>query len=904
MASTVDNTARPALDRRRFLQAAAALSAVSAVGLAGCDNTLKEVDDPADDATQAEGDEPKREVPTAKALEGGEWITFNCTTGTCAYRCHNQAYVVDGIIVRQGTGNTHPDSVDYPQLRPCIKGMSTRRFVTGVERIKYPMKRKHWQPGGVDFHPELRGIDEWERISWDEAIDMIASEYTRIRDTYGNRSFLAIGELEPKLSGGLVGSPILNAMGGCLTTWGQASQGGFPVVAVKMRGAWSSGKADSQDRIALRHSKLIVFWGTNPAWTASGGNMWHFLNAKKANGAKVIFVDPYFHQSAQAIADEWIPCRPGTDGALLEALAYEMIVNDLQDQEFLDTYCLGFDADHMPADAKTDENFKDYILGTYDGVPKTPEYASAICGTPVETIKSFAREIATTKPMAWKSSGAPARTYYGNRYAQLFFTVGWMTGNVGVLGSEISAGASDPNSQLGTPGGTPMVSFGSTGYKYVPNPICTEPRAGSKVQNGAWNPEEEYGIPFSETFKAVVEGEYGVPGSAEKRPCDIRCIVRDTIHQPANQQSGGRWVEPAFRKETVEFVMIQDRFLVVDAQYADIILPVTTTLEEELSCCAFLAPAETALCGRRVIEPYFESKSDVEVYFMMCDKLGIGEDVAPRMTMRQAEFKKIAGATILQEDGSRAPLVTITQADFDEYGVEGEPVEGIIGLDEFIKGGGYQIQRKDGDHFMNIFHKAFIDDPEANPVKTASGKYEIYCQSLKDYYDTACFNDLDALPKYKPCPEGYETAKTEDEFRYQLITQHIIRHSHSAFGMVKQLDEIFANDLMMSAYDAEKAGFKKGDWVLITTKEGGAVARRVNPMPHLMPGVVMLGQGNWRRIDQETGVDIGANANTLCKSELLGDGYQSYNTNLVKIERYVGEELLPDYKRAPLTVGM
>jgi len=97
---------------------------------------------------------------------------------------------------------------------------------------------------------------------------------------------------------------------------------------------------------------------------------------------------------------------------------------------------------------------------------------------------------------------------------------------------------------------------------------------------------------------------------------------------------------------------------------------------------------------------------------------------------------------------------------------------------------------------------------------------------------------------------------------------------------------------------------KKGDWVLVTTKEGGAVARRVNPMPHLMPGVVILGQGNWRKIDQQTGVDVGANANTLCKSDLLGDGYQSYNSNLVKIERYVGEELLPEYKRAQLTAGL
>ena len=450
-----------------------------------------------------------------------------------------------------------------------------------------------------------------------------------------------------------------------------------------------------------------------------------------------------------------------------------------------------------------------------------------------------------------------------------------------------------------------MVSFGSAGYKYAPNPLCTEPRAGSKVQNGKFDPAEEYGIPFTETFKAVVDGEYSVPGPrGEKKACDIRCIVRDTIHQPANQQSGGIYVEPAFRKETVEFVLVQDRYLVPDAKYADIVLPVTTTLEEEFSCCAFLAPAETCLVGRRVIEPYFESKSDPEVYFLLCDKLGIGEDVAPRMTTKQAEFKKILGATILQKDGTRAPLVTVTQADLDEYGVEGEPVEGVVPLQEFLDNGGYQLERKDGDHFMNIFHKAFIDDPVANPVETPSGKYEIYSQSLKDYYDLACFNDIDALPKYKACPEGYERAKEEGEYRYQLITAHVIRHSHSSFANVKQLDEVFANDLLMSAYDASKAGFKKGDWVLASTKEGGKVARRVNPVPHLMPGVVILGQGNWRDIDQKTGVDVGANANTLCKSELLGDGYQSYNTNLLKIEPYSGEGLLPECLRAPLTADL
>jgi anaerobic dimethyl sulfoxide reductase subunit A len=894
MAELLKKISESSIDRRSFVAAAAVAGASASLALAGCTKPTENTVTGTDESS-----------PTVTKLEGGEWVTFNCPNATCAYRCHNQVYVADGIMLRHGTGNVHPDSPEFPQFRPCLKGMSNRKVITGVERLKYPMKRKGWSPGGGSgVNAQLRGVDEWERLSWDEAIDIVATELLRIRDTYGNHSFLALGEQELRLGGGLLGSATLNAIGGCLTTWGQASQGGFPVVSNFMRGSYSAGAADSQDRIALSHAKTIVFWGINPAWSSSGGTAYAFLNAKKKSGAKVIFVDPFFSHTHQALGDEWIPCRPGTDGALLEALAYELISNNLHDQAFLDKYCLGFDAEHMPPDAKTNENFKDYILGTYDGTPKTPEHASAICGTPPDLIRSFAKEIGTAKPVAWKSSGAPARSYYGNRYAQLFFTVGWMLGSAGIAGAEISAGSSSPNSHLGTPGGVNMVAFGGHGYTYPKNPICTETRAESKIANRAYDPNQEYGITFTETFKAVVDGEYSVPGpNGVKKKCDIRCIVRDNQHQPATQQSGGYWAEKAFRKETVEFILVQDRFLTVDAQHADIVLPVASQLELDF-CAGNPGTAEMALMGRKVIEPYFESKHDAEIFFMLCDKFGLSEEEVPRVDLKQTEFNKVLGATILKEDGTRGPLVTITKADMDKHGVTGEPVEGIIDFEEFLTNGGYQVERKDGDHFMNIFHKAFIDDPAANALKTTSGKYEIYSQGLKDYYDLCCFNDIEALPKYKASPEGHEQQVTESEFKYQLITLHHMRHAHSTFGNVKQLDEVFNNDFLMSAYDAEKNGFKKGDWVLVTSTEGGQIARRLNTIPQLMPGVVIMGQGNWRTIDQATGIDIGANINTVCKAELVGDGYQSWNSTLLKIEKYTGPALELDYKRPPVTPGL
>jgi len=108
-------------------------------------------------------------------------------------------------------------------------------------------------------------------------------------------------------------------------------------------------------------------------------------------------------------------------------MAYHMIENDLQDQDFLDRCTVGFDRDHMPEGADPKENFKDYVLGTYDGIPKTPEWASDICGTEPKVIRGFAHEISTIKPMIFMSSFAPARTYRGQQFCQAFLTVGWMT---------------------------------------------------------------------------------------------------------------------------------------------------------------------------------------------------------------------------------------------------------------------------------------------------------------------------------------------------------------------------------------------------------------------------------------------------------------------------------------------
>jgi anaerobic dimethyl sulfoxide reductase subunit A len=330
------------------------------------------------------------------------------------------------------------------------------------------------------------------------------------------------------------------------------------------------------------------------------------------------------------------------------------------------------------------------------------------------------------------------------------------------------------------------------------------------------------------------------------------------------------------------------------------VLPVSSSLEQDFSCGSGSRVHENKEVGRKIIEPFYECKTDADIIFALAEKLGFGEDIFPKMSVKQAQFNSINGMTVLRDDdGEEEPLLTITQEDLDFYEVEGTVQEGRLPIREFLETGYYQVERKDGDRFTFTYDQAFREDPEANPVKTKSGKYEIYCQSLKDYYELACFHDIDALPKYKASVDGYEQTLTDPEFPFQFYTPHINRQAHSMWSNNRHLTEVYANDLVMSSYDAEKLGFRKGDWIEVSTSEGSLV-RRVNPIPNMMPGVTFLGQGNWRELDQETGVDYGGNVNQITKSVLLGDAYQGYNSMLVKLEKWSGKELLPDYLRPPI----
>jgi anaerobic dimethyl sulfoxide reductase subunit A len=571
-----------------------------------------------------------------------------------------------------------------------------------------------------------------------------------------------------------------------------------------------------------------------------------------------------------------------------------MIINDWQDQEFLDKYTVGFDADHMPENANPQDNFKDYVLGTYDGMPKTAEWASEICGTPVDVIKSFAQEVATTKPLAFTTARASARTISGEQFAQAFLTVGWMTGNVGKEGA--MAGHVTSNNVGSGGGGLRLVTAGSDGVSPIPNPL-------SKFAYTAIDPfdTETKQICLSEMWNAIVDKEYTAT-SRGKQPIDIKIMLTIVGGTPINQVPGAMRGIEAYR--TVEFVLATADRMTPSAQYADIILPIATIWEEEgdTACPqgANSTNRDTLLGQQQISEPLFESKTQDQIDEALAERLGLDPKLVVPLSAKQKAFNQLQGTKVLMEDGvTPEPLFEIKEEDIPE-GVKGETQSGRITIQQFFDDKYYRVTRSANDNYGFIALKDYVDDPVANARPTTSGKLEIHCQALVDFIKACGFSEKSPIAKYQVPSVGYESTfsdwdnKVKGPYPLQNYSTHSFRTAHSMFDGLPYTREAFPNNLQINSKDADERGIKNGDTVLVTSAYG-SVLRNAWVTELIMPGVTRLDQCAWLEVDPNTGINKSGSPNVLNGQIPSGPGIQAYNASNVQVEKWTGEPLEPDY---------
>ena len=493
---------------------------------------------------------------------------------TCASHCGGtcvlQVHVKDGVITRIDT-----DSGPEPQLRACLRGRAYRQRVYAPDRLLYPLKRVG-----------ERGEAKFERISWDEALETVAGEVTRVRDIYGPASMLVInmgGDLSYVHNGRAI-QRVMGLAGGFTMPWGLTSFGGGMYASRATYGSF----ATANNRDDLLNSKFIILWGWDPATTICGTNTAWYLVQAKEKGARVISIDPKFTDTASACAHQWIPIRPGTDAAMALAMAYVIITENLQDQKFLDAYASGFD------------QFKDSVLGTNDGTPKNPQWAEAITGVPADTIVALAREYANNKPAALMAGIAPGRTAYGEQYHRAASILAAMTGNVGIHGGDAAGRAWES-----IIGGYPLKMRSPI---KVPNPVddVPEPPRGSPTSYKASR------VHYNEIPDFILKGKAG----GFHADCKLALVVNCNY---LNQFPNTNKIAKALK--ALDFLVVMEQFMTPTAKFADIILPTTTFLERN--------DIDQGVGGayygfvNKCIEPCGETRSHLDIGRGLAEKLGI-----------------------------------------------------------------------------------------------------------------------------------------------------------------------------------------------------------------------------------------------------------------------------------------
>ena len=500
-------------------------------------------------------------------------IVRTTSTFDCGGRCPLRLHVKGNRIIRvEGDEGPEPE-----QLRTCLRCRAYRQMVHHPERLMFPQKRVG-----------AKGEGKFERISWDEALDLLAGELIRVKEQYGNQGlFLATGGgyLASLHNGGLAASRLLARFGGYVTHYGNISSEGAVWASLTQYGSVMVGHS----REDMLNSRMIILWGWDPARMISGTNtMYHLIKAKE-NGARIIAVDPRYHDTAATVAREWIPIRPGTDTAMMIAMANVMIKEGLQDQAFLDKYTVGFD------------RFKAYVLGKEDGQDKTPAWAAEISGVPAATIERLAREYAATKPAALMDCQGPARSAMGEQYNRCAATLCALTGNVGRPGGSAGGGL------MGLPVGhmfrMPAIPPGKNPFEQdgpnVKGTLDIRLRIVKRVH-------------INKIFDAILRGRAG------GYPADIKwmwSMCNNYLNQTGNSNQAARALK------SLEFLAVNELFLTPQARYADLVLPVTSTAERsDLTRPWPSGPYLTFV--NRAIEPLGECKSDLDIVTELAARLG------------------------------------------------------------------------------------------------------------------------------------------------------------------------------------------------------------------------------------------------------------------------------------------
>ena len=351
-------------------------------------------------------------------------------TLTAAHWGVMRAVVEDGKFVK-----ALPFEKDPAPVMPMIE--ATPSLVYSPSRIKYPMVRKGFLEKGHESDTSERGTDNFVRVSWDEALDLVARELKRVKADYGPASFL-VGNLGWKSSGRLHNPRaslvrLMHLHGGFSAPLGDYSTGAAQGIMPHVMGGLEVYSPQSSWPGVAENADMLVVWGSDPMRTLNIGfappDHQGFLGFKafKEKGIKTIVIDPKRTETAKYLDADWIAPRPGSDTAIMLGIAHTLYTEGLHDEQFLKDYTVGF------------EDFVPYLTGESDGQPKDAAWAADIAQIPADTIKDLARQMAKGRTFIM-GGWALQRSENGEQTYWMLVTLASMLGQIGLPGGGFSVG--------------------------------------------------------------------------------------------------------------------------------------------------------------------------------------------------------------------------------------------------------------------------------------------------------------------------------------------------------------------------------------------------------------------------------------------------------------------------------
>jgi len=584
------------------------------------------------------------EAPRAAGRAGETVVTSTCGHN-CGGRCVVNAHVEDGRIVRISTDSRRWNP-DHPPLPACARGVGQIERTYHPDRLRHPLRRTG-----------PRGSGEFERISWDEALDSVARELLRVRASFGNAAILDAsrsGSLS-MLHGRSAASRFFNMFGGTTDLWSNMSaEAEIFAVRVTYGAAYKSAGREPTDYV---NSRLILMWGWSPGDGTFGTGTMPYLQHARRNGTRIICVDPRRTRTSRQLADEHVFIRPATDTAVLIAMAQVIVSEGLHDQAYCDRFVLGFDEAHLPPGAPRGSSYRSYLLGEIDGVVKSPAWAEAITGIPAATIRRLAIEFATSKPAALQTGYAPGRTAHGEQFHRAAYALAAITGNVGIAG------------------GSSGVSNGATG------------RAGINSLPTGKNP-------IDARVATALLPDLLARGKGGGYPADIKLIYAAGGNL-FNQCGNVNKILAAL--SNVECIVAQEHFLTPTARHADIVLPATTFWERNDVHTPWAGAGHYAIYMRQAIAPMYECRNDIDIFADLACRVGI------------------AGYNEQTEEAWLRELTANAVDDFDRFAAEGvarfpPPAEAVAFAEQIRDPDGHPFATPSGK--IEIFSTTLAANPD------------------------------------------------------------------------------------------------------------------------------------------------------------------------------------------------